>query len=100
MLTYEERLNSDLGWAVQKGSMHILVTPEGLREIHRRLEGLGYVPPFSGSKHLRDAESGVRIKFLMTGGYPGMVRRSRSHFPTHCRRARSLMEFASYVCLS
>jgi hypothetical protein len=49
----------------------ILVTPEALREIHRRLEGLGYVPPFSGSKHLRDAESGVRIEFLTAGEYPG-----------------------------
>jgi hypothetical protein len=32
----------------------ILVTPEGLAEIHRQLDGLGYVPPFAGSKHLRD----------------------------------------------
>src|ERR1700731_4834459 len=32
----------------------LLVTPEGLKEIHRQLEGLGYVPPFAGSKQLRD----------------------------------------------
>src|ERR1700759_5080544 len=37
----------------------ILVTREGLEEIHRQLEGLGYVPPFPGSRHLRDADSGV-----------------------------------------
>ena len=49
----------------------LLVTPEHLREIHRQLEGLGYVPPFSGSKHLRDTDSGVRIEFLTTGDYPG-----------------------------
>jgi hypothetical protein len=49
----------------------ILVTPEGLREIHRQLEGLGYLPPFAGSKHLRDAENGVRIEFLTTGDFPG-----------------------------
>src|SRR5215813_14037664 len=49
----------------------ILVTPEGLREVHHRLEGLGYLPPFKGSKHLRDTESGVRIEFLTTGDYPG-----------------------------
>src|SRR5437868_524796 len=49
----------------------LLVTAEGLKEIHDRLEGLGYVPPFAGSKQLRDAESGVRIKFLVTGAYPG-----------------------------
>jgi hypothetical protein len=49
----------------------ILVRREDLPEIHRRLEGLGYVPVFSGSKNLRDAESGVRIKFLVSGDYPG-----------------------------
>jgi hypothetical protein len=49
----------------------ILVTPEGLAKIHSQLEGLGYVPPFAGSKHLRDTENGVRVEFLVTGGYPG-----------------------------
>ena len=48
-----------------------LVTPESLKAIHDRLDGLGYVPPFSGSKQLRDAETGVRIEFLVSGGYPG-----------------------------
>ena len=49
----------------------ILVTREGLQEIHARLEGVGYLPPFEGSKNLRDAESGVRIEFLVAGDYPG-----------------------------
>jgi hypothetical protein len=49
----------------------VLVTRDGLRLIHERLEGLGYVAPFSGSKNLRDAESGVRIEFLVAGDYPG-----------------------------
>jgi Uncharacterised nucleotidyltransferase len=115
--TYEERLNRDLNWALDEGSMHfdennavhralrritarltelsiphavvggmamffhgfrrftedvdILVTPAGLKEIHEKLEGLGYVPPFRGSKHLRDTELGVKIEFLVTGGFPG-----------------------------
>jgi len=49
----------------------ILVTPEGLQQIRRDLEGLGYVPVFSGSRSLRDADSGVRIEFLVTGEFPG-----------------------------
>ena len=49
----------------------ILVTAEGLQRIHEALEGLGYLPPFEGSKNLRDAETGVRIEFLVTGQYPG-----------------------------
>src|SRR5262245_13186173 len=99
--TYEQRLNRDLNWALDEGSMHfdetnavhralrritarltelgiphavvggmamffhgfrrftedvdILVTRAGLEELHRKLEGLGYVPSFQGSKQLRDA---------------------------------------------
>jgi hypothetical protein len=49
----------------------ILVTRGGLRLLHEKLDGLGYVPPFAGSKNLRDAESGVRIEFLVTGDFPG-----------------------------
>lgn len=49
----------------------ILVTREGLQEIHRTLEGRGYLPPFEGSKHLRDTDTGVKIEFLTTGDYPG-----------------------------
>jgi hypothetical protein len=117
MIAYEEKLASDVAWALREGSMHfenesavhqalfriskrlselgvpyavaggmalffhgyrrftedvdILVTPQGLQEIHARLEGLGYTAPFSGSKQLRDAGSGVRIEFLVAGSYPG-----------------------------
>ncbi len=117
MITYEQRLNHNLDWALREGSMHfekdsavhktlrkitrrleelgipyavvggmamffhgyrrftedvdLLVTRDGLVEIHRRLEGLGYVPPFEGSKQLRDTEHGVRVEFLTTGDYPG-----------------------------
>lgn len=49
----------------------LLVTPEGLKATHEALDGLGYVPPFKGSKQLRDAENGVRVEFLVTGQFPG-----------------------------
>ena len=114
---YERRLDSDLRWAMNEGSLFfegkgavqealrkitrkldelgipyavvggmalfahgfrrftedvdILVTPEGLKQIHAKLEGLGYVPPFAGSKQLRDTEHGVRVEFLVAGQYPG-----------------------------
>jgi hypothetical protein len=49
----------------------VLVTADGLQKIHDSLEGLGYVRPFEKSKNLRDAETGVKIDFLVTGQYPG-----------------------------
>lgn len=49
----------------------LLVTPVGLKQIHEELDGLGYVPKFRGSKHLRDVSNGVAIEFLESGQYPG-----------------------------
>ncbi len=51
--------------------LNILVSRESLRTIHDRLDGLGYIPPFAGSKNLRDTEFGVRIEFLVAGEFPG-----------------------------
>jgi hypothetical protein len=49
----------------------LLVTPAGLAQIHKNLQGLGYVPLFPNSKSLRDVETGVIIEFLITGQFPG-----------------------------
>ena len=49
----------------------LLVTADSLKMIHEKLEGLGYLPPFAGSKQLRDTENGVRIEFLVAGQFPG-----------------------------
>ena len=59
----------------------ILLTPEGLKQTHDALEGLGYIPPFKGSKQLRDAETGVKIEFLVTGQFPGDGKPKPVSFP-------------------
>jgi len=59
------------GYVRATADVDILVTEEGLGSVHRELEGLGYVPPFTGSKNLRDVGSSVRIEFLVAGQYPG-----------------------------
>lgn len=59
----------------------ILVTREGLEIVHDRLDGLGYLPPFPGSKNLRDTEHGVRIEFLVAGEFPGDGRPKPVAFP-------------------
>ena len=59
----------------------LLVTRESLKVIHERLVGLGYVPPFTGSKNLRDTETGVKIEFLVTGDYPGDGKPKPVSFP-------------------
>jgi hypothetical protein len=60
----------------------ILVTPDGLAKLHQELEGLGYVPPFKGSKQLKDVETSVRIEFLVTGQFPGDGKPKPVSFPS------------------
>jgi hypothetical protein len=59
----------------------ILVTSESLARIHEELEGRGYIKPFETSKNLRDAESRVRIDFIVTGQYPGSGKPGPIAFP-------------------
>jgi len=62
----------------------IIVTRESLVRIHAALDGLGYVPPFTGSKNLRDAETGVKIEFIVTGEFPGDGKPKPVAFPDPC----------------
>lgn len=59
----------------------LLVTPEGMAKVHEALEGLGYTRPAGTSSKLRDAETGVRIEFLIAGQYPGDGRPKPVAFP-------------------
>jgi len=59
----------------------VLVTAEGLAKIHEELEGRGYIKPFEKSKNLRDAVTGVKIDFLISGGYPGEGKPGPIAFP-------------------
>jgi hypothetical protein len=49
----------------------ILMTREDVERMHAELDGRGWIRPFSTSKNLRDAQTGVRIEFLISGGFPG-----------------------------
>jgi hypothetical protein len=59
----------------------ILVTRNGSKKIHDNLIGLGYLPKFPGSKHLKDTELGVSIEFLIAGEYPGDGKLKEVAFP-------------------
>jgi hypothetical protein len=62
-------------------NLDILVSRAGLETIHEELDGLGYVPPFTGSKNLRDVGRGVRIQFLIAGEFPGDGKPKAVAFP-------------------
>jgi hypothetical protein len=50
----------------------LLITREGLDDIHKKIVGLGFVPKFPGArKKLRDTTTGIDVEFITTGEYPG-----------------------------
>jgi hypothetical protein len=59
----------------------ILVSRDDLKRIHSSLIGRGYLPLFSGSKNLRDTQTGVRVEFLLQGGFPGDGKEKPVSFP-------------------
>lgn len=59
------------GYDRTTADIDLVVTADGLIALHAGLEGLGYLPPFAGSKHLRDTQTGVRVEFLVAGQFPG-----------------------------
>jgi hypothetical protein len=59
----------------------VLLPADALARVHSALDGLGYRPSFAGSRDLRDAETGVRIEFLLAGEFPGDGRPKPVAFP-------------------
>lgn len=59
----------------------LLVTSTDLARIHQALSGLGFIEPFEKSKHLTDVANGVKIEFLISGGFPGDGKEKPVSFP-------------------
>jgi hypothetical protein len=65
----------------------ILVTRESMERVRSEIEGLGYVQPAGTTTKLRDSQNGVRIEFLITGGFPGDGKPKAVSFPDPARVA-------------
>jgi len=76
----------------------LLVTSEDLKVIHEKLEGLGYIPPFTGSKHLRDTVTNTKVEFLTTGGFPGDGKPKPVAFP-HPADCSHIIDGIRYITL-
>lgn len=61
----------------------LVLTKDGLEAFHRELVGLRYVPAFQGSrKKFRATQSGVPVKIITAGDYPGDGQLKPVSFPT------------------
>jgi hypothetical protein len=70
-----------LGFQRVTRDVDVLVTRDGLAQIHENLAGRGYRKPFEASKSLRDTDTGVKIDFIISGQYPGEGRPGPIAFP-------------------
>lgn len=59
----------------------LLGSEADLRHVHQFLVGHGYLLKSTGSKHLRDEITCVRIEFLIAGDYPGDGKPKPVRFP-------------------
>jgi len=59
----------------------LLITAAGLTRFKEVWLGRGYVEKFAGSRGVKDAETGVSIDFLVSGGFPGDGRPKPVCFP-------------------
>ncbi len=60
----------------------LLITKDDLEKIHKKLIGPGYKKVFNGSRAIIDVETGVRIKFVVTGEHPGDGKPKPVSFPS------------------
>lgn len=60
----------------------LLLTPEGLETFRTALVGRGFVPAFTGAtKIFKDTATGVAVKIIVTGEYPGDGKPKPVSFP-------------------
>lgn len=70
------------GYVRMTEDVDVLVTREGLARFIDACGGRGYVPAYPGAgRTFRDADTGVRIEFLVTGEYPGDGKPKPVRFP-------------------
>ena len=76
-------------------AVDVLISRTALKTIHDSLEGRGYVPLFAGSKNLREANTGVRIEFLIAGEFLATASQNLSRFQIRELTTWKLMESVS-----
>lgn len=59
------------GYERYTADLDIVLTAESRRRVHELLDGRGFLPPFAGSRNLRDTENGVKVDLILAGDFPG-----------------------------
>jgi hypothetical protein len=59
----------------------VVLTGDARHRVHELLDGRGFLPPFEGSRNLRDTTNGVKIDLVLAGDFPGDGREKPVTFP-------------------
>jgi hypothetical protein len=88
------------GFARMTEDIDVLVTAEGLAHFRDSFVGRGYTPTHAGAtRQFRDADTGVRIEFLVAGEFPGDGRPKPVAFPDPARVASQVDDGVRFVDL-
>ena len=77
----------------------LVASADARRRIHELLDGRGFLPPFEGSRNLRDTTNGVRIDIVLAGDFPGDGKDKPIAFPDPSVDPVVLMDGVRYVTI-
>lgn len=75
----------------------LVASADARRRIHDLLDGRGFLPPFEGSRNLRDTTNGVRIDLVLAGDFPGDGKEKPVAFPDPSVDPVVVMDGVRYV---
>ena len=77
----------------------LVASADARRRIHELLDGRGFLPPFEGSRNLRDTTNGVRVDLVLAGDFPGDGKAKPVAFPDPSVEPVVVMSGVRYVTI-
>jgi hypothetical protein len=77
----------------------VVVSADARRRIHELLDGRGFLPPFEGSRNLRDTTNGVKIDLVLAGDFPGDGKEKPIAFPDPATEPVFIRDGVRYVTI-
>lgn len=87
------------GYRRETTDIDMVMTAEARRRAHEVLGGRGFLPPFEGSRNLRDTTNGVKVDLVRAGDYAGTDDVKPIAFPDPTSAPLFVKEGVRYVTL-
>lgn len=88
------------GYVRMTEDVNVLVTRSDLAKVHKHAVGRGYTRLFEKSKNIRDAETRVKIEFVIAGDFPGSGKPQPVSFPDPAATERVERDGVKFIGLA